>query len=59
MVLLSKQCFTRQDLFFFIRKQGLFDHLEQHLNPMSGSSFMTNFLLTKIGPRRVFTCSRV
>ena len=32
--------------------------LEQHLNPMLGSSLIVNFLFTKIVPRGVFTCSR-
>ena len=36
----------------------IFAHLEQHLNSMLGSSFIAKFLFTKIGPRRVITCSR-
>ena len=27
----------------------VFDHVEQHLNSIFGSSFIANFLLTKIG----------
>ena len=43
----------------FLRKnKGFFGHLEQHLNPIFGSCLIANFLLTKIGPLRVFTCSR-
>ena len=39
------------------RKQVFLAHLEQHSNPMLGSSFIANLLLTKNGPRRVITCS--
>ena len=35
-----------------------FAHPEQLLNPMLGSSFIANFMLTEIGPRGVITCSR-
>ena len=35
-----------------------FAHLEQHLNAMLGLSLIAKFLFTKIGSRRVITCSR-
>ena len=36
----------------------IFEHVEQHLDPMLRSWLIANFLLTKVGPRRVITCSR-
>ena len=36
----------------------VFEHVEQHLNPMFGSCLIATFLLTKNGPRSVITCSR-
>ena len=35
-----------------------FEHVEQHLNSMLGSSFIADFRLTEIGPSGVVTCSR-
>ena len=37
----------------FHRKTVTFEHVERHLDPMSGSCLIANFLLTKIGSRRV------
>ena len=47
----SASCFSSE-------KIVIFEHVERHLNPMSGSCLIANFLLTKIGSRRVITCSR-
>ena len=38
-------------LVFSSEKLVIFEHVEQHINPMSGSCLITNFLRTKIGPR--------
>ena len=40
------------------KKLVILDHVEQHLNPMSGSSIIANFLLTMNGPHSVTTFSR-
>ena len=41
----------RQPRVFHRNKLVIFEHVEQHLKPMSGSCLIANFLLTKIGPR--------
>ena len=48
----------RQPL-FSSEKQVIFEHVEQHLNPMSGSCLIANFLLTKIGPRSYHLLERL
>ena len=53
-----KQCFAGWDLVIFTEKTRVFEHVEQHINPMLGSSFIANFRLTMNGPRGVITCSR-
>ena len=40
----SASCFSSEKLV-------IFKHVEQHLNPMSGSCLIAHFLLAKIGPR--------
>ena len=37
----------------------ILDHVEQHLNLMFGSSFIANFLRTKIGPRSYYLLERL
>ena len=37
----------------------IFEHVEQHINPMSGSCLIANFLLTKIGPRSYHLLERL
>ena len=43
---------------FFIGNSD-FEHVEQHLNPMSGSCLIANLLLTKIGPRSYHLLERL
>ena len=42
---------------FSFRKQGCFDHLEQHLNAMSGSCLIANFLPCSRGSPEITTGS--
>ena len=37
----------------------IFEHVEQHLNPVSGSCLIANFVLTKIGPRSYHLLERL
>ena len=46
-------------LVIFIEKLVIFEHVEQHLNPMSGSCLIANFLLTKIGPHSYHLLERL
>ena len=46
-------------LCFSSGKLVIFEHVEQHLNTMSGSCLIANFLLTKIGPRSYHLLERL
>ena len=46
-------------VFFIGKKLVIFEHVEQHLDSMSGSCLIANFLLTKIGPRSYHLLERL
>ena len=57
-VLFSETVFLWIGPRIFHRETRVFEHVEQHLNSMFGSSFIANFLLAITGPCGVVTCSR-